>query len=346
MTTWTRDLITSLIGLWIVTGVYIDGWAHVNLDGALETFFTPWHATFYSGLAVFFAWLGLVWLRSGRAFPPGYKAGAAGAAIFAAGGAFDMFWHELLGIETSIDALLSPPHLILLSGVLLMGTTAWRSQRIASAGGTTLPELISLTSVVAISAFFLNFLAPFRWAAPVLDYLEHQDESTVIQWIGGLLVFTALLLIPVLWQVRDGRYRAGTLTVFTLATGVGVIAAMSLGWDKQLLFTGLAGALIGAIAAELFFAVAPWRAWTYGLPIAMGVAGFTIWTGQFIGYSLAAPIAWPVALWAGSLLFAAGAGAALGAVAWRSDSPQRVRPDRPATEHTQAEDARLTESAV
>jgi hypothetical protein len=324
VTTWTRDLITSLIALWIVTGVYIDGWAHVNLIDAIETFFTPWHATFYSGLAAFFAWLGLVWLR-GRGFPPGYKAGAAGAAIFAAGGAFDMFWHELLGIENSIDALLSPPHLILLTGVLLMGTTAWRSQRTVSAT-TTLPELISLTSVVAICAFFLNFLAPFRWAAPVLPYVEHQEEGMVIQWIGGLLVFTVLLLIPVLWQIRDHRYRAGTLTAFTLAAGIGNVVAMSAGWDKPLLLSGLAGAVIGALAIDLLIASPVWRRWNYGLPIATGAAALAIWTGQFISYALAETIGWPIALWAGALLFAAGTGVALGAVSWQ---PVSLTPQPP-----------------
>lgn len=315
MTAWTRDLISSLIGLWIVVGVYIDGWAHVNLRDALETFFTPWHATFYSGLVAFIIWIAIVRWRAGS-FPPGYLGGAIGAAIFAAGGAFDGFWHTLLGIEVSIDALLSPPHLILLAGVLFMATTGWRSQRSLSATATV-PELISLTSVVMISAFFLNFLSPFRWAAPVTRWVMHDSEQRVSLWIGGLLVTTALLLIPLLWQLRDGRYRAGTLTLFTLAVGLGTVIAMSEGWDKDLLLAGVAGAVLGAAAGEVLLTVAPWRTWRYFLPAAMGAGAFLIWTGQLAGYAIAGTVQWPVTLWAGSLLFAAGAGAALGATAWR-----------------------------
>ncbi len=243
-----------------------------------------------------------------------------------------MFWHELLGIENSLDALLSPPHLILLSGVLLMGTTAWRSQRMLSAGTTTLPELISLTSVVVISAFFLNFLAPFRWAAPILEYVEHGGEEMVIQWIAGLIVFSMLFLIPVLWQLRDRRYRPGTLTAFTLATGIGIVVAMSAGWDQRLLLAGVAGAVIGAVVGEILLA-SPWRTWTYGLPLIMGLTALAIWTGQFIAYSVAGTIAWPAALWAGSLLFAGGAGLALGAVAWQ---PASQPPAPPATTPAEA----------
>src|SRR6266851_3497488 len=52
-----RDLATSSLGfdwamvvvsVWWLGGLFIDGWAHSNIP-QLETFFTPWHAVFYSG---------------------------------------------------------------------------------------------------------------------------------------------------------------------------------------------------------------------------------------------------------------------------------------------------------
>jgi hypothetical protein len=45
---WRDNFITILIGLWLMIGLFVDGWAHNNLQ-SLETFFTPWHAIFYSG---------------------------------------------------------------------------------------------------------------------------------------------------------------------------------------------------------------------------------------------------------------------------------------------------------
>jgi hypothetical protein len=44
------DLVTALLCVWFTLGLFLDAWAHNNLPG-LETFFTPWHAVFYSGFA-------------------------------------------------------------------------------------------------------------------------------------------------------------------------------------------------------------------------------------------------------------------------------------------------------
>src|ERR671939_2058507 len=98
---WRRDLVTALIGLWIVAGIFTDGWAHVHIP-ELETFFTPWHASFYSGLVAFVIWLVVVAVRSRQPgdtpqqalarMPAGYRGAAAGAAIFAVGGAAHMLW--------------------------------------------------------------------------------------------------------------------------------------------------------------------------------------------------------------------------------------------------------------
>src|SRR6476659_5401442 len=36
-----NDLVTQLLGIWLLLAVFLDGWAHLHLPG-LETFFTPW----------------------------------------------------------------------------------------------------------------------------------------------------------------------------------------------------------------------------------------------------------------------------------------------------------------
>ena len=51
------DWIMVVVSIWWLGGLFIDGWAHSNIP-QLETFFTPWHAVFYSGyLAVAFTLL-------------------------------------------------------------------------------------------------------------------------------------------------------------------------------------------------------------------------------------------------------------------------------------------------
>jgi hypothetical protein len=328
-TAWRRDLVSALIGAWIVAGIFTDGWAHVHVPD-LETFFTPWHASFYSGLAAFALWLGVLALRlrrpgdtplnTLRRMPTGYRSGVAGVAIFAVGGAIDMLWHTLLGIEASIDALLSPPHLILLTGVLLMATTGWRSQR-ALSPTATLPELISLTSVVAICGFFLNYVSPFVWAGPLRPW--GTQGGIVSGWISALLITTVLVLVPFLWQLRDGRHRIGTLTGFVAALGLADAAAMSEGWKLSLLLAGVLGATLGALAAEILLSrLAPlWKTRPYGLPVVTAGCALLIWAGQLAAYAIVDTVQWPATLWAGSLALVAFTGAALGGVLWRPAEP-------------------------
>src|SRR3546814_9388797 len=42
-------LASVAFGLWMVVGLFLDGWAHDNAKP--ESFFTPWHGVLYSGFA-------------------------------------------------------------------------------------------------------------------------------------------------------------------------------------------------------------------------------------------------------------------------------------------------------
>src|SRR5687768_4950696 len=109
----TRDhLLTALFGTWLMIGLFVDGWAHINLKG-LESFFTPWHGLFYSGFlacTLWTAWLTYRQLAAGRtgfdAIPRGYELGVVGLVVFFLGGNGDMVWHTIFGIEEELEALL------------------------------------------------------------------------------------------------------------------------------------------------------------------------------------------------------------------------------------------------
>ena len=123
------DWIMVVVSVWWLGGLFIDGWAHSNIP-QLETFFTPWHAVFYSGyLAVTFTLLvqillnlrqsafsatgstpslvtlvreslkGNRWLR---AVPTGYELSLLGVVIFGVSGIGDLTWHLLLGISSGV----------------------------------------------------------------------------------------------------------------------------------------------------------------------------------------------------------------------------------------------------
>ncbi|UUL76358.1 hypothetical protein NG819_00085 [Pseudarthrobacter sp. Fe7] len=121
-TTAGEDVITLAAGVWLLTGTYVDGWAHNNLRN-LETFFTPWHGALYSGFAACAVWIAaLTWRRHTpgarwtEAVPAGYGAAVAGVVLFLASGLGDLAWHSVFGIEQNISALFSPSHLGLATG--------------------------------------------------------------------------------------------------------------------------------------------------------------------------------------------------------------------------------------
>ncbi|MDQ6934088.1 MAG: hypothetical protein M3130_02130 [Actinomycetota bacterium] len=66
------DATTAALSLLVITGLYADGWAHLNVGG-LETFFTPWHAMLYGSFALLTAWIAWVTWRRRRASAPGSR---------------------------------------------------------------------------------------------------------------------------------------------------------------------------------------------------------------------------------------------------------------------------------
>jgi len=121
---------------WLLAGAYLDAWAHRHLT-SLETFLTPWHAVLYSGLFALLVFLLATALRNqargtepDRMLPTGYGLSLVGCALFGIGGVIDMFWHLRFGIEVSLQALVSPPHLLLMLALGLIVTgplrAAWR----------------------------------------------------------------------------------------------------------------------------------------------------------------------------------------------------------------------------
>ncbi len=111
------DIVMTVVSVWFVLGLFLDAYAHANTP-KLETFFTPWHAVFYSGFAAVGGWvLWTVWRqvgqgrRGGAAVPEGYGPTLIALPVFALSGGVDLLWHTLLGIETTTDIFFSPSHL-------------------------------------------------------------------------------------------------------------------------------------------------------------------------------------------------------------------------------------------
>lgn len=87
--------------------------------------------------------------------PLGYGWGWAGVAVFAAGGLADMAWHLAFGIEAGVGALVSPTHLVLLAGGLLLILSPFRAEP-HQIRVWAWPAVLSLAAATALVAFFLS----------------------------------------------------------------------------------------------------------------------------------------------------------------------------------------------
>jgi hypothetical protein len=315
---WRDDMTTTALCGWVVAGMSLDAWAHQNAS-ELETFLTPWHGVLYSGFLVLLAWM--AWKALGGV-PVGYGLGLVGAAVFLAGGVADGIWHTVFGVEREIEAALSPTHIALFVGALLMFTTplraAWSSGRVAAAPSLRdfLPALLSLTFAVLLISFLFFYLSAFRdptstlpferWARdaagpfPALSYTRQHG-------IASVLVTNLLLVAPVLLLLRRWRPPFGSATLlFVTVTGV-TTATQELAHGALVL-----AALAGGLAADWSIA---WSSRTASRTSAdrlvATVTPLVLWSSYFLVLELRDGIAWPAELWTGSIVFASLSGLAL-----------------------------------
>jgi hypothetical protein len=263
---WSRDLLTAVFSAWLITGVFLDAWAH-NTRPSLGTFFTPWHAVLYAGFLTTGGWVTwIVWHAHRRAgswtagLPTGYGLAGCGVAVFAVAGAGDMLWHLTFGIERELGALLSPTHLGLFVGMVLIVTAPFRSAwasagEIPSAWGPLLPVALSLTLAGTLTAFILQPFHPMahnfvsrRLAAFILERSGGSDfvmARNVQAGVAGFMVATVCLFGPVLLLVRRWHPPAGMLTSMV---AIQCVLIQGSGGFRQPALAALGG--LGALAVE------------------------------------------------------------------------------------------------
>jgi hypothetical protein len=326
-----QELLSVVFGAWLVVGLFVDGWAHNHQKP--ETIFTPWHAILYSGFLASGAYA--LWLlrRSDRpgtrladSLPVGQGLVLVGVATFAVGAAADLVWHSVFGIEVDIAALLSPTHLVMFLGAILLLTgpfrAAWSDASLQEPSmGELLPALVSLTLVSALIAFFFMYLTPFRrgnYGTGVLAYTTEvtrdfgaaQDyaEGVQITGVASVLVATVLYVGPLLLAIRRWRVPFGTATVlFTAVTAlIGGIDAFDR-WPPMLAAPA-AGLVTDLLIRRL--RPSPDRAWAVRTVGGAGPA--LLWLGFFGLFHLAYGVGWSPELWAGVTVMAALGGVGLG----------------------------------
>jgi hypothetical protein len=314
-----------VLGACLVGGALADAWAHTNIISEIESFFTPWHALLYGGFAGTAGWTfwlayrragSGVWRRDG--WPAGYAVGGLGAVLFLLGGVGDMIWHTIFGIETGLDAALSPTHLLLVASATLLLTSPLRSwwanvpTRVRAVTGVA-----SLALGTTFAMILLGDTSALRSIAPTHVYDHVHLSPSHLEASAGMVkyLFTTLaLLAPVLLVLRR---RA------TFGTATAVVGAVSLFGLAQFEFpttqtVAAASATVAAAAFDLLVvrldAVRGPRA-PLRLPLAGALFAVLVWSAHLVGLQAAAGVRWPVALWTGVVVLSALLGALLGGLA-------------------------------
>jgi len=166
--------------LWFFIGAWIDSSAHTYLIDDIETFFTPWHAVLYSGYA--FSVLVAVYVKN-KMKDYKFDVGVLGAVIFGVGGASDAVWHTLLGIETGVEPLVSPSHLMLFLGAFLMLDYVFATR--------PSNDQLDTASVVAVSTIYALVMYITQFLHPYLAYRLFFTNNDA--FAAGTLFFQAML---------------------------------------------------------------------------------------------------------------------------------------------------------
>lgn len=318
------DLVTALLGVWFGIGLMIDAWAHTNLT-QLETFFTPWHAAFYSGFAAVSGWIiWQVWrnVRTGRqgvaAVPTGYLAGLLAVPAFAFFGLIDLMWHTFLGIETTIDILFSPSHLGLIVTMMLIITTplrsAWNAPDLGPRPslGRLLPALIGLAFATTLVSLFLGYADALQWSARgIVDAFSSVEGVHADRLASGMVISNVVTLAPVLLLVRRWRLPFGSVTILH-AVGILMSGAQTAFGNLSILLTFVAAGLVSDLLIRWLRPSGERRGayWAFA-----GLSGFLTWSLYIVAASVAAGGLPAVPeLWTGAPIVAGLIGLALGAL--------------------------------
>ena len=342
-----EDWITVLTSLWLIIGVFVDAYKH-STDPGLESFWTPWHALFYSGFLASSGWLiALTWRRwDGRgsfvaAAPLGHRPGLYGIGIFALGGAGDAVWHELLGVETSLDALLSPTHLLLFIGALAITSTPLRAAWLDGHGPTTPtlaqlgPALMSVTLATSFVAFFFEYAwAPASAWAPRSTFVPDGDfgELPAAYGVISVVVTVMVLMGPLLLLARRWTLPFGFVTVFSTT----VTLLITVGFDEDP--AGLLPAFVAGATGDLLLLRFGRRAMAAGMPFVL--------LASFYGVvAITEPgIGWPPEIWGGAIFFGVLTAVAIEGAMTTVARLAGDRPTRQGDETPPGEDSRVSPS--
>ncbi|MET0418810.1 MAG: hypothetical protein ABW022_22575 [Actinoplanes sp.] len=316
---------------WLVTGLQLDAYAHATTP-ELETFWTPWHAVLYSGIAA--SGLTLVWLLRSRlpaiptyasvlALPNALRVPMLGMAFLLVGGGVDTLWHNVFGIEQGLEIFVSPSHELIILGMVLVaaGPALMLGDRL-SPGDHALATISALLSALPLHIYSLH--------ASVLGIYPLGTGDTPARIFGhdaqlmhGYLFTTILLLLPIVLLGRRWRLPIGVPAVL-VAVPAAAMHLMFLSedpwWPALTVALAAAGAEVVLRVLGRLVRLTPAAGW-----VVVGLlAPVLVWGTLFlVGYTRTGDIGWNVHVVTGLLTLTALTGVGTVLVARHIQVPPR-----------------------
>ena len=230
MTAIITMLIIATCGSFLqIAGTSWDVTSHIMQEP--ETFFTPSHTVLYAGvglLTIAAGTSGFLLIRNnelrGRSFATPMKLLIIGSTMSLAAGPSDFLWHETFGV----DGLLSPPHLALITGMLInaVATVVGLARIGVHATSSSRQRLIKAAMVPAFAAlWFTTIWYVYMFSLPFSDGENFQFNLNPT--IASLIAIVTLpLLSSIIFLTASksiGRFGAGTI-VSALVVGINIFA--------------------------------------------------------------------------------------------------------------------------
>jgi hypothetical protein len=346
VTTYREDLITAALAIWPIAAMFFDGHNHNNKTGQ-ESFLSVPHLFLYAGMTAVAIWVAMVAVKyqtaAGvdprktlipdlKAIPVGYGVAILGLTSLGLGGPIDFIWHSSYGFEVGVDAIYSPPHLLLFFGGLLVSSTGiramWAKQDVVLDLKGFAPVAISATLFVGVSGFITMYLSAFMTNVTptsdfVRDYQTHFKDNFTDQTVSlnaGLtgygdnawpfyyysashgiaveIITTLILLGPALLMLRRWRVPFGAMTL--IFTGYGLLASIMTSYRDWVLIIPL---VLFGLTIDLLQRRSGEQRLTLGGIRAVGpIAAAVLWVSYYGVLALDKGIGWEPTLWVGALM--------------------------------------------
>ncbi|MCU1353033.1 MAG: hypothetical protein JWM05_2242 [Acidimicrobiales bacterium] len=316
------------IDLVVTVGLAGDILRHVQnqaLNG--QDFLSGWHLVLYGGVLGVGAWLGLAALRLGPQVVWGEaRFATAGFLTLSFGGLADSAWHAAYGSEASIEALVSPPHLVVFVGLSLLLLAPvwalWQRAQVRLGPVESACVALSIVSALLVASLFTGFLSPLTGGMDLGGgYFDPMvgtslSEFDLVRGLGVVLWTTVLLTVP--WSMVLDRFRLfpGFALVSIAVLGIPPVVVNGSS-ARSMLFAFAAYGVVIELASMVLRRRGDRRAATWQRVLIGAAAPAALWATNILVISLDGLLSWSQAQWGGAITLAAIWGAVAAAVATR-----------------------------